>query len=163
MHSFKKSTGSLFVIVSLLLTSCNRSSTPTQNRQLDSQVEIPAGTYPIGDPQHGSKAVLSAFEIDKYEVTIGEYSRFIAWCEQNATREHEFDHPRGDRATSHVNKDVKLFILKATEQDARIFKQEADSARGILADPGVKIDPSCPMVGVTFWDAYAYAHWRGKL
>lgn len=163
MNAFKKSTGALLIILSVLLTSCNRSSTPTQDRLLDSQVEIPAGSYPVGDPEHGGKAVLRAFEIDKYEVSIGEYSRFIAWCEQNPTREHEFDHPRADRTVSHITKDVKLFTLKATEHGARVLKQEADSARGLLADPGVAIDPSYPIVGVTFWDAYAYAHWRGKI
>jgi formylglycine-generating enzyme required for sulfatase activity/DNA-binding NarL/FixJ family response regulator len=130
-------------------------------RTLDAQVQIPAGTYPVGDPQEGNKATLGTFEIDKYEVTIGEYAKFVAWCEQNPADEHKYDHPRGDRKMSHVNNDVKTLILNAAQRGKRVFRQEADPARKIVDDPGVEIDLNSPIVGVTFWDAYAYAHWRG--
>ena len=130
---------------------------------LDVQVLVPAGRYYVGDPQEGAKAPLGAFEIDKYEVTIGEYRKFIAWCEKNEDREHEFDHPRGDRKMPHVNDDVGRFILNAAQGGRHVFKQDANPARGIPADPGVAIDLNSPMLGVTFWDAYAYAHWRGKI
>ena len=132
-------------------------------RRLDVQVQIPAGSYPVGTPEAGSKATLGAFEIDKYEVSINEYAKFIAWCEQNADKEHEFDHPRGDRKAAHVNNDVKALILNAAQRGRRVFKQDANPARNIPADPGVEVDLNSPMVGVTFWDAYAYAHWRGKV
>ncbi len=132
-------------------------------RRLDVQVEIPAGSYPVGTPEVGAKALLGAFEIDKYEVSINEYAKFIAWCELNADKEHEFDHPRGDRKASHVNEDVKVLILNAVQRGRRVFKQEANPAKNIPADPGVEVDLNSPMVGVTFWDAYAYAHWRGKI
>ena len=130
---------------------------------LDVQVQIPAGIYFVGNPQEGIKAQLGAFEIDKYEVNIGEYAKFIAWCEQHPDREHEFDHPHGDRKVPHVNSDVTTLILNASQRGRRIFKQDADPAHNIPADPGVEIDLSSPMVGVTFWDAYAYACWRGVI
>ncbi len=132
-------------------------------RRLDVQVQIPAGSYPVGSPEAGSKAALGAFEIDKYEVSINEYAKFIAWCEQNPDKEHEFDHPRGDRKAAHVNNDVKALILNAAVRGRRVFKQDAIPARNVPADPGVEVDLNSPMVGVTFWDAYAYAHWRGKV
>ena len=132
-------------------------------RKLDAQVEIPAGTYRVGGPDDETKATLGAFEIDKYEVSVGEYAKFIAWCETNPDKEHEFDHPRGDRKMSHINRDVKTFIENAAQRGRRVFKQEANPERKIPADPGVEIDLNSPMVGVTFWDAYAYAHWRGKI
>jgi formylglycine-generating enzyme required for sulfatase activity/CheY-like chemotaxis protein len=132
-------------------------------RRLDLQVQIPAGTYPVGAPEAGTKATLGAFEIDKYEVSINEYAKFIAWCEQNPGKEREFDHPRGDRKMPHVTQDVKTLIQKAALRGRRVFMQDADPARGTPADPGVEIDLNSPMVGVTFWDAYAYAHWRGKI
>jgi formylglycine-generating enzyme required for sulfatase activity/DNA-binding NarL/FixJ family response regulator len=122
-------------------------------RKLDVQVEIPAGSYTVGEG--GTKAMLGAFEIDKYEVSIGEYRKFIVWCEKNEDREHEFDHPRGERRLSHVNDDAKTLIMNASVRGRRVFKQ--------ATDPGVEIDLNSPMVGVTFWDAYAYAHWRGKI
>ncbi len=130
-------------------------------RTLDMQVTIPAGTYNVGEA--GSKATLPAFEIDKYEVTIGEYAKFIAWCEQNSGREHEFDHPRGDKKTQHVNLEVQTLILNASQRGRRVFHQDAVPARKLAEDPGAAVDLNCPMVAVTFWDAYAYAQWRGKI
>ena len=124
-------------------------------RRLDIQVQIPTGYYPVGSPEAGGKAALGAFEIDKYEVSINEYAKFIAWCELNPDKEHEFDHPRGDRKMGHVNEDVKVLILNAAQRGRRVFHQDSD--------PGAEIDLNSPMVGVTFWDAYAYAHWRGKI
>ncbi len=131
-------------------------------RKLDEQVQIPAGSYPVGEPGAG-KADLGAFEIDRYEVTIGEYAKFIAWCEKNQDREHEFDHNRGDRKTPHVNQDVVTLIRNAQMRNKRVFRQDANPARKLAEDPGVEVDLNCPMVGVTFWDAYAYAQWRGKI
>ena len=133
----------------------------TNARRLDLQVEIPVGSYTVGEA--GTKAALGAFEIDKYEVSINEYAKFIAWCEKNPSQEHEFDHPRGERRLSHVNDDVKTLILNAVVRGGRVFKQAANPAKGEPADPGVEIDLNSPMVGVTFWNAYAYAHWRGKI
>jgi len=127
----------------------------TGARRLDVQEEIPAGNYMVGSPDAGTRATLGAFEIDKYEVSINEYAKFIAWCEKNEDREHEFDHPRGERRLSHVNDDAKTLIMNAAARNRRVFKQ--------AGDPGVAIDLNSPMVGVTFWDAYAYAHWRGKI
>ena len=132
-------------------------------RRLDMQVQIPVGRYMVGSPEEGGRVTLGTFEIDKYEVSIGEYAKFIAWCEQNQAREHEFDHPRGDRKAPHVNKDVKALILNAMVRGGRVFKHDADPARKLGADPGAELDLNSPMVAVTFWDAYAYAQWRGKI
>ena len=130
---------------------------------LDVQVLIPAGSYLVGSPDSGGKATLGAYEIDKYEVTINEYAKFIAWCEKNPEHEHDYDHPLGERKKSHVNDEVKILILNALERGRRVFKQDADPSRRLAEDPGAEIDLNSPMVAVTFWDAYAYAHWRGKV
>lgn len=132
-------------------------------RKLDVQVLIPAGSYIVSSPELGGKANLGAYEIDKYEVTINEYAKFIAWCEKNPDREHEFDHPRGERKNSHVNDEVKILIQNAFQRGRRVFKIDANPALKTEADPGVEVDLNSPMVGVTFWNAYAYAHWRGKI
>jgi formylglycine-generating enzyme required for sulfatase activity/CheY-like chemotaxis protein len=132
-------------------------------RKLDAQVLIPAGSYLVGSPDQSGKAELGAYEIDQYEVTIGDYAKFVAWCEKNPDREHEFDHPRGERRLSHVNDEVKILIQNAFVRGRRVFKQEAVPAKKIQADPGAEIDPNSPMVAVSYWDAYAYARWRGKI
>ncbi len=135
----------------------------TNARRLDMQVQIPVGRYIVGGDREQTTVTLGTYEIDKYEVSIGEYAKFIAWCEQNQSREHEFDHPRGDRKTAHVNRDVKALILNATVRGGRVFKHDANPAQKLDADPGAEVDLNSPMVAVTFWDAYAYAQWRGKI
>jgi formylglycine-generating enzyme required for sulfatase activity len=132
-------------------------------RKLDAQVVIPAGNYMVGSPGEGQKASLGEYEIDKYEVTINEYAKFIKWCKNNPDREHEFDHPRGERRTSHVDPDVELLIGKAWARGATVFKIDPDPSGKNPGDPGVAVDLNSPMVAVTFWDAYAYAQWRGKI
>ena len=127
----------------------------TNARKLDAQILIPSGNYIVGSPEDARKAPLGTYEIDKYEVTIGDYAKFIAWCERNPLKEHDFDHPRGERRTSHVDRDVKTLIQNAEVRGGRVFKP--------AGDPGAEIDLNCPIVGVTFWDAYAYARWRGTV
>ena len=133
----------------------------TNARKLDIQVQISVDRYMVGE--QGQAVTLGSYEIDKYEVTIGEYAKFIAWCEQNQAREHEFDHRLGDKKTPHVNRDVSTLIQNAAVRGARVFKHAANPAQKLGEDPGAEIDLNCPMVGVTFWDAYAYAQWRGKI
>lgn len=123
-------------------------------RVLTEQIQIPAGVYPVG-PQ-GASVELGAYDIDKYEVTVGEYAKFIEFCQAQPENEHKYDHPKGDRSVSHVTKDVLVLIANA-KASKTVFSNINNSG-----DPGAAINLDCPMVGVTFWDAYAYAHWKGR-
>ncbi len=58
---------------------------------------------------------------------------------------------------------MKTLILNAAVRGGRVFKQEGNPTLNVPSDPGVEIDLNSPMVGVTFWSAYAYAKWRGKV
>ncbi len=126
----------------------------SNKRQLLEQVQIPAGDYLIGDIGSGRKASLGAFEIDKYEVTIGDYAEFIEFCEKNTDQEHKYDHPNAKRQFSHATEDVKKLISNAKANGQTVFHTDAD--------PGVLVDLNCPIVGITWWDAYAYANFRGR-
>ena len=125
----------------------------SNERKLDAQVQIPAGSYLVGEA--GESVQLPAFEIDKFEVSIGRYAKFIEWCE-TSDNEHKYDHPNARREISHVSEDVKKLILNAKVRDGRVFK---DKAKGELGAP---IDLNSPMIGITWWDAYAFAKWEGK-
>ncbi len=125
----------------------------SNERKLDAQVQVPAGSYLVGEA--GESVQLPAFEIDKFEVSIGRYAKFIEWCE-TSDNEHKYDHPNARREISHVSEDVKKLILNAKVRDGRVFK---DKANGELGAP---IDLNSPMIGVTWWDAYAFAKWEGK-
>ena len=125
----------------------------SNERDLDAQVQIPAGSYSVGSD--GRKVNLQAFEIDKYEVTIGQYAKFIEFCEANGKAdEHKFDHPNAPRNVSHITEEATTLIGRAGQRGGVVFKDDNN--------PGVPVDMNCPMVCVSWWDAYAYANWQGR-
>ncbi len=134
----------------------------SNKRDLREQVQIPAGEYLLGEVGAGRKVSLSAYEIDRFEVTIGDYAEFIDFCEKNSDQEHKFDHKNARRHISHINTEVKTLIANAKVRDQSVFKQSADPSRGLADDPGAAVDLNCPIVGITWWDAYAYANFRGR-
>ena len=126
----------------------------SNERKLDAQIQVPAGSYLIGES--GESVQLPGFEIDRFEVSIGRYAKFIEWCQQ-AEDPFKFDHPRGRREISHVNSDVLILVANAKKRGARVFKDTAKN------EPGTEVDLNSPMVGITWWDAYAFAKWEGKI
>lgn len=127
----------------------------SNERKLDAKIVVPAGSYLIGESAESVQ--LPGFEIDKFEVSIGRYAKFIEWCQANPEEEHKFDHPRGPRHTSHVTEAVDTLIRNAKVRDGRVFK---DKSRNIVGAP---VDLNSPIVGVSWWDAYAFAKWEGKV
>lgn len=76
---------------------------------------------------------VSPFYLDKTEVTTTQYGRFLA--EMEATGDHSRCHPTEPAGKSHVPKFRDVPTLQHTAH---------------------------PVVGVDWWDAYAYAAWAGK-
>ncbi len=105
-------------------------------------VKVPAGEFIYQD---GQRLTLPDFWIDQYEVTIGEYAQFIRALEMQPTK--EFDHPKQPRSK----------ISHKPSNWALISK----NAKGRGQYHGVKISLDTPMFGVDWYDAYAYARWRG--
>jgi formylglycine-generating enzyme required for sulfatase activity len=118
----------------------------SNERALDSMVRIPAGEFIYQD---GQKATTGEFYIDKYEVTIGQYARFLEYLEANPT--DEFDHPNQPKGKSHIPGANKL-------------EWQTYYARARAGKPArfVPIDLNCPIFNVDYWDAYAYAKWANK-
>ena len=112
---------------------------------LPEPVVIPAGTYPTPD---GTEKALPAFRISTHEVTIGEYAEFLEILETlaNDQRERIFDHEsQPAEKTSHL-----------PDGWAALFA--AAKARGTWNQRPVTLD--CPVVGVDWWDASAFAEWQ---
>ncbi|MHC4832149.1 MAG: SUMF1/EgtB/PvdO family nonheme iron enzyme, partial [Planctomycetota bacterium] len=88
----------------------------------------------LTDEQPQQKVTLRAFYLDTYEVTNGQYALFL-----NAIRSHPspevFEHPTQPKGKDHTPK-----------------YWNADGWN----------DPTQPVVGVDWFDAYAYARWAGK-
>ncbi len=76
---------------------------------------------------------LPAFYIDLYEVRQADYARFLDYMRK--TSEHHSCHPAEPAHKDHTPQDWKLAAISALNY---------------------------PVVGLDYWDAYAYAHWIGK-
>ena len=111
-------------------------------RVLDKTVAVPAGDFLYGPDK--AKASTGAFWVDEYEVTIGQYAQFLAALKAEPTDKYEAPNaPKGHRHES----DLWLNIYKAASQGVKYN--------------GSEIDLNCPAVYVDWFDAYAYAKWKG--
>ncbi|MHC4598971.1 MAG: protein kinase domain-containing protein [Planctomycetota bacterium] len=109
-------------------------------------VYVPGGIFPLGtnDYYAGSEerpqvyVYVGPFFIDKYEVTNRRYKRFLEWS-QKAADPWTHSHP--------LEKDV--------------FSDGKDRTPEYWDDPQFN-KPDQPVVGVDWFDAWAYARWSGK-
>ncbi len=123
----------------------NQPERPKQ-RKLTNMAQIPAGNYITHD---GSQVALSTFWIDCHEVTIADYALFLEAMEilsrqQISIYEHE-DQPESKR--NHQPHDWEK--LHAAAKIGAIWN-------------GLKIDPNCPVIGVDWWDAFAYCNYKRR-
>jgi formylglycine-generating enzyme required for sulfatase activity len=108
-------------------------------------IEVPAGSY---STMNGFDFTVVAFSISNQEVSIGEYSKFIKTLDLLAkeSNDHVFNHPDQPKSkTSH----------KPNHWDDLY-----DSALKSKPWNNIKINLNTPVVGVDWWDAYAYAKWK---
>jgi len=110
-------------------------------------VEIPAGDFIFQD---GQKLTLPTFYIDKYEVTMYEYQKFLDYLKAHGDTT-EFDSPLQPKGTSHVPHDWDIFYGRANA-----------AYPGWRTVRGVPITLDCPVFNVNYFDAYAYAKWKGR-
>ena len=100
-------------------------------------------------PQHMVR--LKAFAIDRYEVTNGQYRKFLAEVKQSG--DAAWAHPDQPKGKDHTPRYWKEFnpLLK----DPAYVRLAQYDATTFTADDK-------PVVGVDWFDAYAYAKWAGK-
>jgi formylglycine-generating enzyme required for sulfatase activity len=117
----------------------------SNERSLDEQVDIPAGEFLFAN---GESKTLPEFWIDKYEVTYGQYAKFVKALEDRPTS--DFDDPRQPRIKTAVMHKPPHWIIYYTN--------------AVAGHPvhGTPIDLNCPVMEVDYWDAYAYAKWKGR-
>jgi formylglycine-generating enzyme required for sulfatase activity len=109
-------------------------------------VRVPDGDFRFGHFEPGAGGLehysrterTPAYYIDRFEVTNEQYALFAAHVRET-----------GDHARCHPEE-------RELVKDPRAFHQPA-----FAADPRYN-DPRQPVVGVTWYDAYAYAAWAGK-
>lgn len=131
----------------VVLASRMRPPTPPAppRASLPDAVTVAAGAYPTPD---GSTENHRAFRISAHEITIGQYAGFLEILGMLAKngRERTFD-PANQvpEKTSHEPADWPAQLAAA-------------KANGIWQNQPVTLD--CPVTGVDWWDAAAYAEWK---
>ncbi len=123
-------------------------------RNLEAMVEVPAGPFIYQD---GRKEELPTFYIDQYEVTIGQYAQFLDFIEKNPDKIAQFEHPSQPKGKSHVpdewadKKDLTP-PFPGYYQRAQRWGKYKEAA----------LDVNSPVFSVDWFDAYAYAKWKGR-
>lgn len=108
-------------------------------------ITVTAGDYSTPD---GTPFTAAPFSISNQEVSIGDYAKFLKTLDLLAKESNDnvFDHPDQPKdKTSHEPthwKDLYESALKSKLWNER------------------KINLNTPVVGVDWWDAYAYAKWK---
>jgi formylglycine-generating enzyme required for sulfatase activity/DNA-binding NarL/FixJ family response regulator len=117
----------------------------SNERSLEAQIEIPAGEYVVG--RNNRTVKLERFWIDKYEVTVGQYAKFLEYLDAHPTADFDFNHEKQPRHLSHKPDNWEIYYLNA------VAGKSAHS---------VPMSLNSPVMTVTWWDAYAYAKWKGR-
>jgi formylglycine-generating enzyme required for sulfatase activity len=105
--------------------------------RLDSMARIPKGTLQMGSEEQVDEmpvlqVAISSYFLDKHEVTNAEYDKFLEYV--TSTGDHSKCHPTESPGKNHAPAFSKDNSFKGAEQ---------------------------PVIGVDWYDAYAYAAWAG--
>ncbi len=116
-------------------------------------IEIPAGKFLY---QNGQSLDLPAFWIQEYPVTITQYAKFLAWVHANPERLSEIAHPDAPEGKNYIpenwaDQNVNNGLIPGFFTSASRYGKYK----------GAKLNLDCPVFGVDFYDAFAYAKWRG--
>jgi formylglycine-generating enzyme required for sulfatase activity len=104
-------------------------------------VEIPAGEFIYGE---GQRLYLDRFNIDRTEVTIGQYEEFLKAI--------------GSRQAFDYDGQPAIKIGHANPMWEKLYQ----AARSGEVLDGVVVNLNFPAVFVDWFDAYAYAKWKGR-
>ncbi|MDF1741538.1 MAG: SUMF1/EgtB/PvdO family nonheme iron enzyme [Verrucomicrobiales bacterium] len=113
-------------------------------RKLDGLTKIPSGVFPFQD---GEEIDVPEFWIGQYEVTIADYAKFLDDINAHPNKVVSLRHPDQPESKLTHEPDRWAEVLKAATKEGKFY--------------GGEIDMNCPVVGVDWWDAHAYAKWRG--
>jgi formylglycine-generating enzyme required for sulfatase activity/DNA-binding NarL/FixJ family response regulator len=117
-------------------------------------IEIPGGEFVYQD---GEKVNLRPFYIDEYEVTIGQYAEFLHFLDQHPEEASKFEHPAQPRGKSHVPEEWADQNLATAPMPGYYAR-----ARQWGSYKDAPLDVNCPVFGVDWFDAFAYAKWQGR-
>jgi len=118
-----------------------KSNKRVEPRKIGYQVFVPAGEFTF---REGNRIDLPDFWIDSHEVTIGQYADFLTATAGMKGFDHK-DQPK-DKA-GHEPKEWPEILA---------------AANGGGSWNSYPISRNCPVFNVDWWDAWAYANWKGR-
>ena len=122
----------------------NQNSPPgINNTNIDEMIRIDGGEFIY---QSDETKTLPTFWIDKYETTISQYKAFLDALENQ--KNAVFDHPDQPK--------------DKTDHKPKYWDQYYNAAIQGKKFMGHLITPNSPVIFVDWWDAFAYAKWKGR-
>jgi len=122
-------------------------------KDLGKMIEIPAGDITI----QGQNVKVPAFEISKYEVTISEYAAFLSDLKENPEKAAQVAHPNQPPGKSHIPSGW-ADMTEINPPNPGYYSRAKRWGR--YQDSPLSVDS--PVFGVDWYDAYAYAKWKGQ-
>lgn len=119
------------------------------NRQVGKMVDIPGGEFVSANNQRG---YTEPYSLDRTEVTNRAYQVFLASIVDDP---HQFCHPDEPLDKDHTPR------YWASDWQPSLLRRRAAGAIAPF-DLDTFRDPGKPVVGIDWWDAYAFTHWAGK-
>lgn len=119
----------------------------------DELIRIPAGKFIYQD---GQQVDLREYWISSYEVTVGQYAEFLEFLKQHPESATTFNHPEQPAYKKDHQPLGWASYLNAAQKNKPWRFQDGD----VTYDIDVNLD--CPIAMVDWWDAFAYARWKGR-
>ena len=122
-------------------------------KDLGTMIEIPAGDITI----QGQAIKVPAFKISKYEVTIAEYAAFLNDLKENPDKAAKVAHPKQPPGKPHIPTGW-ADMTDINPPNPGYYTRAKTWGR--YQEVPLTIDS--PVFGVDWYDAYAYAKWKGQ-
>ena len=126
---------------------------------------VPGGDFQRGTPDSPSAAIVTAFCLDKYEVTVGRFRKFLAgydeWYQAGHPHPYEGEHPIVGVGSGWSAEFRDALPHSAAEfKDAEHLMVEPSTATW-SDSPGAAMEENRPINSINWYEAFAFCIWDG--